>query len=103
MSLFDPPNEEKLSDAFPEGTAFMLYSAEYEGIRGTSFGDSHQATVSAGPADRTGEPKDYRVFGRLAEQVKQLDSDDLPSLVEVVKQGRAHVWKRAEQSDEVPF
>lgn len=103
MSLYDPPNEDKLSDTFPEGMPFMLYSAEYEGMQKTSFGDSHQATVSAGPADRTGDPKQYRVFGRLAEQVKQLEPDDVPALVRVVKKGRAHVWEKAEQTDDIPF
>lgn len=81
----------------------MLYSAEYEGVRKTAYGDSHQATVSAGPADRSGEPKEYRMFGRLAEQVKFLEPGELPCRVEIVKEGRSHVWKKSESSQEVPF
>lgn len=103
MSLFDPPNEEKLSDVYPEGTPFMLYSAEHEGIRSTTYGDSHQATVSVGDADRKGDPKQYRVFGRLAEQVKQLEAGELPALVTIAKEGRAFVWKPVQAGEEIPF
>lgn len=103
MGMFDKPNEDKLSDDFPEGTPFMLYEAEYEGMKNTSFGESHQATVTAGPADRSGETKDYRVFGRLAEQIKKMESSDLPAIVKIVKYGRAHTWEKVEVSQDVPF
>jgi hypothetical protein len=103
MSLFDKPNEEKLSDNYPEGTPFMLYTAEHEGIRSTAYGDSHQASVLVGPADRSGEPKLYRVFGRLAEQVKQLAPGELPALVTIAKEGRSLTWKPVEPSQEAPF
>jgi hypothetical protein len=106
MSIFDPPNEKRLSDEYPEGTPFTLYSADYEGVKGTSFGDSHTASVTVGPADRTSEPEVYRVFGRLAEQTKQLEPGDLPGLVCIKKEGRAHIWSKVEaggQSEDIPF
>lgn len=105
MSIFDPPNERKLSDVYPEGTSFTLYSAEYEGIKGTAFGDSHTANVSVGAADRTGDPETFRVFGRLAEQIRQLEAGDLPSLVCIRKEGRSFVWGKvmATGTDDIPF
>lgn len=103
LSIFDQPNEDKLSDDYPEGTPFMLYSAEYEGVKNTSFGPGHQATVLVGPEDRSGENKEYRVFGRLAEQVKKLDAGELPARVKIIREGRAFSWAKAETSQEIPF
>jgi len=96
MSLFDPPNDRKLSEAYSTGTPFILYEAEYEGVRDTAFGASAQASVLAGPADRTGTPERYRVWGTLAEQVKGMDDGDLPALVKVGKQGNRNVWVPAQ-------
>jgi hypothetical protein len=92
MSIFDAPNEVKLSDVYAVGTPFMMYEADYEGIRNTAFGQTHVASVKCGAADRSDEPETYRVFGRLAEQIKQLEGSDLPALVCIEKQGRAHNW-----------
>jgi hypothetical protein len=108
MSLFDKPNEDKLSNDYPLGTPFMLYSAEYEGVRNTSFGPSAQATVTVGAVDRTGDTKDYRVFGSLAEQIKNMESGDLPAIVAVERNGRRHVWTQAGDSatgsdEDIPF
>lgn len=107
MSLFDPPNEDRLSDVFPIGTPFMLYEVEYEGIRSTSFGDSAQASVLAGPADRSvGEPARYKVWGNLADQTRNVKGSDLPALVMVQKVGNRHQWAPAERggsTEDVPF
>lgn len=104
MGLFDPPNEDKLSEIYPEGTPFMLYEVEHEGIRSTAYGDSHQASVVVGPADRKGDNKQYKVFGRLAEQTKQVAPGDLPALVTIKKEGRALTWEPVTSSGEdIPF
>lgn len=103
MSIFDRSNEDKLSDDYPEGTPFIFYSAEYEGVKKTSFGNSHQATVLIGPTDRKGENKEYRVFGRLAEQTKKLKPGELPTAAIIVKDGRAHSWSKVQQETEIPF
>jgi hypothetical protein len=103
IGLFDPPNEDKLSEIYPEGTPFMLYEVEHEGIRSTAFGDSHQASVMVGAADRKDNPKQYRVFGRLAEQTKQVAHGDLPALVTIKKEGRALTWAPVGTSEDVPF
>lgn len=103
MSMFDQPNEDRLSDDYPEGESFILYSAEYEGVKKTSFGDSHQATVLIGPTDRKGENKEYRVFGRLAEQVKKLESGELPCQAQIIKEGRAHSWSKVQTTEDIPF
>ena len=103
MSIFDAPSEEKLSDLYPAGTPFMLYSAEYEGVKNTTFGASHQANVTVGNADRTGETKEVRVFGRLAEMVKGMENDDLPALVTVGQDKRANVWQPVTATEDVPF
>ena len=71
----------------------MLYSAEYEGVHNTEYGPAHQASVNVGDADRKGDPKDYRVFGRLAEQVKQVEPGELPALVRIAKVGRGYSWE----------
>jgi hypothetical protein len=102
VSLFDPPNEDKLSEVFPPGTTFMLYEVTYEGLRNTSFGSSHQATVKAGPADRTGDPVNFRVFGRLAEQTQEVENGELPALVVITKVGRSYAWAKPSQ-DDIPF
>ena len=103
MSIFDKPNEEKLSDDYPEGMGFTLYSAEYEGLKKTSFGDSHQATVLVGALDKSGETKEYRVFGRLAEQCRRLEPNELPARVQIVKEGRSLNWAPYQQDEEIPF
>ena len=106
MGLFDPPNEKKLSEVYPEGTPFMLYIAEHEGVRNTAYGDSHMASVLVGPADRTGEPELFRVFGRLAEQTKQVKPGELPALVTIAKEGRSLAWKPVQpggSEQDIPF
>lgn len=104
MSLFDPPNDKKLSDDFPAGKPFMLYSGTYEGIRDTQFGPQSSASVSAGPADRSGQPLTYKVWGTLAEQVAQIEAGDLPQLVKVAKDGNRNIWTPVTASGEdIPF
>jgi len=104
VSLFDPPNDKKLAEVFPVGTAFMLYEAEYEGMPDTTFGPRAQATVLAGPADRSGTPERYKVWGTLAEQVQGMETGDLPALVKIGKQGNRNIWvaEVAGQQD-IPF
>ena len=92
MSLFDKPNDKKLSDVYPPGTAFILYSGEYEGITDTSFGSKPAASVEIGPSDRSGTPERFRVFGTLAEQVRNIEAGDLPQLVKIAKDGQRNIW-----------
>ena len=92
MGLFDPPNDKKLMEVFPIGTAFMLHDAEYEGFVDTSFGSRCAASVTAGPADQSEKPEKYRVFGTLAEQVRSMETGDLPQMVKVAKQGNRNLW-----------
>lgn len=104
MSIFDPPNDKGLSEDYPPGTPLMLYSGDYEGTRETQFGPSASATVRVGPADRTGEPVRYKVWGTLAEQVAQIEPGDLPRLVTIGKTGNRKVWQSVTQSGEpIPF
>jgi len=107
MSIFDPPNTQKLSEIFPPGTYMMMYEASWEGTRDTSFGPSAQASVKVGPADRTGTPKWFRVFGNLAEQVLHMEPGDLPALVTVEQDGRRNQWGRVSAKganlDDIPF
>ena len=95
MSLFDAPNEKQLQEEYPPGTPFMLYSVEYEGQRNTAYGMSHCATVSVGAADRTDEPREFRVFGRLAEQTRKVEPRELPALVSIKREGRGYGWHNA--------
>lgn len=104
MSIFDPPNEDKLTDDFPEGTSFMLLDGDYEGIKNTSFGPQASASVTCGPVDRSSEAKTYKVWGTLAEQVAQIEHGDLPQMVKIGKQGRRNVWLPVNPNGEdIPF
>lgn len=104
MSIFDSPNDKKLNDDFPEGTAFMLYSGTYEGIRDTQFGSQSSASVEVEPADKKGERLIYKVWGTLAEQVAQIEPGDLPQLVKVSKIGNRNVWTPVTSNGEdIPF
>lgn len=103
MSLFDPLNEDKLADIYPEGTPFMLYGVLHEGIRPTAYGDTHMASVEAGPVDRSEGPRTYRVFGRLAEACKQVEPGELPAKVVLARVGRAITWQPAPRDESTPF
>lgn len=106
MSIFDPPNDEKLRDEFPDGTPFMLYAGDYEGTRDTTFGPQSSASVTAGPAGKSGagERKVYKVWGTLAEQVAQMEAGDLPQLVRITKMGNRNVWTPVTSTGEdIPF
>lgn len=104
MGLFDPPNDKTLQDDYPLGTPFRLYSGDYEGMRDTRFGSQSSASVSAGPADGSGSPLTYKVWGTLAEQVAGIEPGDLPQLVKVSKLGDRNVWTPVTQAGEdIPF
>lgn len=93
MTLYDPPKQEKLSDVFPLNTLFWLLGARYEGIQPTSFGDSEQANLVVSPVGETSAAKQFRVWGTLAEQVREMEEGDIPAEVEVTKEGRRHVFR----------
>lgn len=93
MSLYDPPKQERLSDTFPLGTLFWLLGGKYEGIQPTTFGDSEQATIVAAPVGEPTAAKQYRVWGTLAEQVREMEEGDIPAEVEVAQEGRRHVFR----------
>lgn len=104
MSIFDPPNDKKLSDDYPYGTVLKLYSGTYEGIRDTQFGPQASASVEVGPANGAGEQLTYKVWGTLAEQVAQIEPGDLPQLVKVSKMGSRNVWTPVTSTGEdIPF
>lgn len=102
MSIFDPPNDKKLSDDYPPGTTFILYAGTYEGVRDTSFGPQSSATVKVGPVDQSSEPLSYKVWGTLADQVAQIETGDLPQTVKIGKQGNRNVWIPTNRQGEPP-
>ena len=99
MSLFDEPKREGLSDVFPHNTLFWLLTANYEGIQPTEYGESPQAAITACPVDKLDDTKQFRVWGTLAEQISQMDENDIPAEVEVAKLGRKNIWRLSKKLD----
>lgn len=93
MSIFDKPKQESLSSVFGHNKLFWLLSASYEGIQPTEFGDSPQASITVCEVEKNDEPKQFRVWGSLAEQISQMDEGELPAEVEVGKLGRKNIWQ----------
>jgi len=106
MSLFDLPSDERLGEVYPDGMPFILYEVHYEGVRDTTYGASHMASVMVGPRDKSSPPITYRVFGRLAEQTRNVKPADLPGLVRIAQIGRGYAWQKVEagrEDPELPF
>ena len=103
MSILDEPNQEKLSDVYPEGKPFILYSVEYVGSIPTTYGPRATANVVAGPRDRSSEPLEFKVFGALAEATKNLQPNELPCAVVIERSGNAKRWRKFDTGSDVPF
>lgn len=92
MGLYDPPKQQNLIEDYPPGSPMYLEDAVYEGVKETSFGMQHQASILVSPPDDA-KQSTYRVWGVLAEQIRDMDDDDTPAMVCVQKEGRKNVWK----------
>lgn len=107
MSMFDRETQLTKDYAPDSGKTFVLWEGEYIGaVKHPEFGDNQKATVTASEIvdgrDR-GEKDTYTVYGVMADQIRRLDSEDLPAVCQIVKEGRANVISLVTKDLPAPF
>lgn len=82
MGLFDSPEDKNLGEVFPPGTPFRLAQAWIQGVTESPMGGMRTlAKIVVSPVEDPENEREFGVWGSLAEQIRQIETGELPLIV----------------------
>lgn len=101
--------EELLTKSDFASREFILYGGDFLGeTEHAEYGKNVKATVTVSGLGRESQAdrKEFVVYGVLADQVRRVESGDLPAVARIGKDGRANVFqfvRKPTEEDLIPF